>query len=304
MATMQRKAIAGPGKPKKEKGYQIPGKYNKAGKEIFATRKGISQVDRTSASENNSPTTREVPLIGGGISTQSYKSKYGNSDYPSAIANLSKKTNLGADKSTLNASERGKRESLARLKQEYETEKMGRVKSNYSEPKRGNARGNETFVKRTVSDPEQASGKFTSINAEADKAWGANKRFTNKKTGEARTRKNLLGRTVTKTKTAEFGAVVKGSGSKSKQIGDKVIKKTRTVAAGSGVPFLSKERKGKGYGKTVSRVGTSTKKNMERAGEVRGGVSNSKLGKNTDRSDVKTRVFKSHRVVTSSKRAK
>jgi hypothetical protein len=299
MATMK-KTIGSPKKPKEPK-YKEAGKYNTAGKEIGASRRGLKQYDRTSESEKNSVSS--AGKFSGTDVDSYYKTKLGDSKYPAAINYKNSKVKQG-DLKNLTPEERGERQTLARYKGEYEREKIGRVRENYGKPK-ANTRANtgtQTFITKTVKDADHPDGGYQSLEVLNDRTYGANRRFREKQKGgygdAPRTRKNLLGRTVSKTKTVSFGAETKGKGTKAKLVGDKVITKNRTVTDNTGIPFLfGKKAKSSGRVRQVSRVGTSTNKAMKESGDTRGAVSGVRLGVTKSSQDTKTKLFKSHKRV-------
>jgi hypothetical protein len=214
------------------------------------------------------------------------------------------------------AHNKGVARQVAEARQEAQDENMDKIRKNYSKGYRttsgAKARGNATYTKVTTDEPDAASGKKSQMFIQNDREYAGRKRFADKKKrgevakGDSRRnpeqpvyRKNLLGRRVAVTKTAQFGAVTQGEGTKSKQIGDKIITKTRTVQDNTGIPFLF-GKNAKKYGrrsKQVDRVGTSTKKGFAASGDTRGVVTNSRLGYTGTAEDVKTKVFARHKRV-------
>ena len=313
MATMRRTSLktgdpVKKPKPIKEPGYKLEPKLNPSGKEYGAFRGGNrQQFDRYS-----SRIDRTVPNDEKAKSSK--KSWLGTSEYPAMIDQARK----GKDSATKgSASEQGYNEQLGRYNQAYEDEKVRKVKQYYGKGRRPYDASEGTYVKRKVKNADGSEGyEMEVLN---DKTYGANRRFQtknkdyNKKDPDSgpkynadivRSRKNLLGRTVTKTKTVQFGTTTKGAGSKSKQTGDKIIKKTRLVqdrmGGGSGLPLLIGKNARK-YGqkaRAVSRVATSTKKGKLAAGDTYRGVVTNQIVPNTYTGvDAKTKKLASHKLV-------
>jgi|LakMenEpi03Aug12_release.lakeMendotaPanAssembly.Ray.scaffolds.fasta_scaffold49915_12 hypothetical protein len=310
-------------KAPKEKGYQVPAKYNRNGTEYGAKRRGnIQQFDRSNDARDQKFVT-EVPIKGsynasGFPSMQKVKTRLGGSDYPEII----QKTEGQYDLSKSKAHNQGVAQQVSAARQAGEDEKMDKVRKLYSKGYQttsgGKARGTGTYLKYTSENKLSPTGKKSEFDIKNDREYAANKRFSKKIPKNERTtlkgvgdkrntrneeqavyRKNLLGRNVTVTKNAQFGAVTKGSGTKSKQIGDKIITRTRSVTDSGGIPFLLGKNARK-YGKRakqVDRVGTSTKKGFAASGDTRGVVTNSRLGYTGTSEDVKTKKFASHRRV-------
>ena len=321
MATTRRTSLNTGTPPKrkprqpKEKGYQTPAKLNKNGTEYGARRRGnIQQFDRASFARDQKEVTN-VPIKGmynesGYPVTKKVKTNLGESDYPEII----KKTMGKIDYSKGAAHNKGVARQVAEARQEFQDENMGKIRKNYSKgyltSNGAKTRGTATYTKVTTNEPDAASGKKSQMFIQNDREYAAKKRFA-QKTGKGAKgdprrnpeqpvyRKNLLGRTVVVTKNAQFGAVTQGQGTKSKQIGDKIITKTRTVRDDTGIPFLF-GKNAKKYGKRakqVDRVGTSTKKGFAASGDTRGVVTNSRLGYTGTAEDVKTKVFAPHKRV-------
>lgn len=328
MATMRRTSLNTVTPPKRkpknprEKGFKEEPILNTAGKEISASRRGIKQYDRGSARQDQKIES-DVPVSGmynqsGYPITRKVKSFLGNSDYPLIIDAERKKFDAAKYGS---ADKQGKGQQLRRAKQEYQDEMMNKVRKTYGDARTVSNRGDRTYLKRTEKNKEEG-GVDSNFDMATDQIYGANRRFQKKiKAGRnnegkritrdadyIRYRKNLFGRTVAISKRADFGAVVKGTGSKSKQIGDKIVTRKREVYDNTGIPFLigKNARQYGGKVRTVSRVGTSTKKGFAAAGDTRGVVTNAKLPVTYTGEDVKTKKLASHRVVgrTNSNRRK
>ena len=304
-----------------KKAFKVEPKLNRNGSEYGASRRGFSQLDRGSTKTDNKVESI-VPIKGmynesGYPVTKKVKTFLGDSDYPLIIDKERKRFDAAEYGS---ADKQGKGQQLRRAKQEFEDEKMGKIRKNYSEGRRGNNRGELTYLKKTEKNTE-AGGVDSRLEVASDQIYGANKRFQRKVKGTGtdgkkvtrdadyiRTRKNLLGRNVTIDKRADFGAVTKGRGTKTKLVGDKVVTRSRTVTDSGGIPFIAGKNARK-YGtktRSVSRVGTSTKKGFAASGDTRGVVSNVRLGITNTGEDVKTKKLASHRVIgrTNSNRRK
>ena len=294
-------------RPVKEPGYKEAPKLNPSGSEYGAKRGGNrQQFDRASSSADKKVPNN--PNVKG-----SSKSYMGTSEYPSMIDQARK----GRDAAQVgSASRKGYEDQIKSREQAYENEKMGKVKQYYGKGRSASDASDGTYVKRTTKNAD--GSESTKMEVLNDKTYGATRRFQEKNKNydrkdpnskkyiadSVRSRKNLLGRTVTKTKTVQFGPETKGSGSKMKQVGDKVIKKTRTVqdraSGGSGIPLIVGKNARK-YGeksRSVSRVGTSTNKGKLAAGTgTRGVVTNQIIPVTYTGEDAKTKKFTSRKVV-------